>query len=345
MVPLADAAVSFNLRFLNNIYKKNTSDDSFVFQPEEISLEDDAFQGVENSRLLHFTEWWYFDSIFDNGYSIQTAVRLICLFGLEVVGISRLDIYKDGDLLYHKRNVHLMGEIEISEARPDIKINGEQVVKGYIDDLTGKWIYDIFFDMDDTSVDLHLVGQTCGYKGDVPGSEWTVVLPRANVTGTIRLNDESIEVEGTGYHDHNYEVGLPSLDNFGWYWGRISTENYTINWAEILKTRMDGYKICVISEKNGGYTNIMPEDIRIVVANYTISNLYMIPTTIFLNVDAENIKIQVKMDFPDIHHCRLMGLMNYWRYHMGCDGYITVGSQTEIIEGISICEFLRFNIF
>ena len=57
-------------------------------------LGDDAYHG---HGLLPFTEWWYFDAMFDNGYSAQMSVRVISAFGKGYV-FERLDLYKDGIL-------------------------------------------------------------------------------------------------------------------------------------------------------------------------------------------------------------------------------------------------------
>ena len=43
-----------------------------------------------------------------------------------------------------------------------------------------------------------------------------------------------------------------------------------------------------------------------------------------------------------IHHVRMMGIMNYWRYHVKCTGSITVDSEEETIDEVHMTEFLRF---
>ena len=49
---------------------------SFSFSPSDIKMQDDAFHESKSSR---YAEWWYFDAVFDNGYSIQVAVRILSI--------------------------------------------------------------------------------------------------------------------------------------------------------------------------------------------------------------------------------------------------------------------------
>ena len=59
----------------NNTYT-SLKDSPFKFIPSNLSIKDDAFHG---STAPRFTEWWYFDAVFDNGYSIQLSVRFLSI--------------------------------------------------------------------------------------------------------------------------------------------------------------------------------------------------------------------------------------------------------------------------
>jgi hypothetical protein len=188
-----DSSKSFRLSIKEN---KILGEDSFQFEPHDITLQDDAYQSALIDNYIPFTEWWYFDSIFDNGYSAQVAVRVIGLLNEEITVIKRLDIYKDNKLEYHKQEFHILSDFEASTTQPDVKINDEQVIKGYINQ-NNEWIYDLSFDMGDAEAYLHLIGVTKGYKGDVPGSTWVVVFPKATATGTINYNGTTITIKGS----------------------------------------------------------------------------------------------------------------------------------------------------
>ncbi|MEI8032794.1 MAG: carotenoid 1,2-hydratase [Chlorobiaceae bacterium] len=66
-------------------------------------------------------------------------------------------------------------------------------------------------------------GNNCG---EVPLHQWLLSVPKADVTGKIRIRDtrsgelQQIPVKATGYHDHN--LGMRPMQEYvsRWYWGR-----------------------------------------------------------------------------------------------------------------------------
>jgi hypothetical protein len=68
----------------------------------------------------------------------------------------------------------------------------------------------------------------------------------------------------------------------------------------------------------------------------------LVPYSFIFQVDKEDIQVYVNMEVIDIHHERFAGITNYWRFHIKCNGLITIDSQTEIIDEIQIAEFFRF---
>ncbi|MCF6334216.1 MAG: polysaccharide deacetylase family protein, partial [Spirochaetales bacterium] len=63
---------------------------------------------------------------------------------------------------------------------------------------------------------------------------WLPAIPYGTVAGTLRYNGETIAVEGTGYHDHNW--GNIRLDKIKtqWYWGRAKIGEYTLIFSQML---------------------------------------------------------------------------------------------------------------
>jgi hypothetical protein len=47
------------------------------------------------------------------------------------------------------------------------------------------------------------------------------------LTGTITINGETVQVEGSGYHDHNWGNAPMNALVGGWYWGRAKVEGMT----------------------------------------------------------------------------------------------------------------------
>jgi predicted secreted hydrolase len=325
----------------NKIINDNIWD--FSFSPEDIELKDDAFHRTDDLDLLHYTEWWYFDAVFENGYSVQMTIRVLSLLNQELFIFSRLDIYKNTTLISHNQEIHFLEDFYASTEVPYVKLNGKEMINGYINKDNGEWTYDISFNLKNSSAILNFVGCTKGYKGTTPGGKWAVILPRAKVNGTLLIDGKQIDVQGIGYHDHNWEVTAEAALNFGWYWGRINSNNYTFVWADILTTWYWGQPLLVINEKNGSYQNIEQKDIQFSIGKVRLSNKMIIPQTFKIKVKTDNISIDLYMDSLNVHYDPFFnGIMNYWRYHMDCKGFINIGSQTEIIDDIIIAEFLKF---
>ena len=336
--PIIDIMQNYQEHILKQTRKEHTLTSDFIFFPEDIELKDDAFHGADT---LHFTEWWYFDAIFDNGYTAQVGIRVLGLVNQGLIYV-RLDIYKEGELESHELKKFLIWDFYASEDFPLIILDGKQVMEGYIDETTGEWIYDVTLQLDRSSVDLHFVGCSKGWKGSTPGGKWAVILPRANVSGTLTTNTTNINVSGIGYHDHNWEITAFTGVNFGWFWGKVNSDHYTLTWAKIMTTRFWGQPLLVVNKGKIDFINILPEDIQLDINDIRLENGMLVPFQFNLNVQTGDIAINIIMDVIDTHHVRWVGVINYWRYHLRCRGSITIGSHTEQINEIQLAEFIRF---
>jgi predicted secreted hydrolase len=216
-------------------------------------------------------------------------------------------------------------------------------MNGYLDEKTGNLIYDISFTMDEVAAQLQFTGLTKGWKGKHEADDWwAVTLPRAKVTGMITLQDQTHEVQGSGYHDHNWNVKIFALKNIGWYWGKLYSERTAITWANILRTTMKVQPLLVINSIHNGYINVPPRNLRLTATEISEENKKMIPHVFTLEAEAETISLHVTMKSVDIHHVKIFPLMDYWRYHLKCKGSITINSETESIDDLYIAEFLKF---
>ena len=321
---------------------KSSRKSPFSFSPLDISIKDDAFHG---SKAPRYTEWWYFDTVLDNGYSAQMSVRVLSIIKKRLVLIfQRLDIYKDGHLIKHCKKRFSLKEFDASQELPIVKLAGKETIRGRVDESTGKWVYDLSFEMNDTAANLRFEGITQGWKGKNPGGDWwAVILPRAEVTGTIKVKNKEITVKGEGYHDHNWDVrGSAARNNHGWFWGKINTVSYTVTWATIFKTRHLGMPLLVVNKKNDGYINIKPDKINFVGEDLRVENKKLIPHNLVLQANDEKVKLNFQMKVLNTHHVKMMIKMNYWRFHVLCNGSIEVESKKESINETHIAEFLRF---
>ncbi|MEM0466791.1 MAG: hypothetical protein QXX20_04260 [Candidatus Thermoplasmatota archaeon] len=319
------------------IFSKTSTD--YGFNPTDITLSDDGFH---RSDMFHFIEWWYFDAIFENGYSAQMSIRVVNAFDLGIV-YSRLDIYKHGILLSHNQESYLFDMFIASSSQPLVYLDGKKIIQGYIDEKTDTWIFDVCFSFSQASADLRFIGLTKGWKGQLPGGDWWgVILPQAAVTGSLTLHDQSIPVSGRGYHDHNWEVTASAGLNFGWFWGKISSEKYAVTWSTILSTRFIRQPILVINTQCGGYLNIPSPDIDFAACNYSFDSGLLSPHSFSLVVHTSDVDMKIDIEVLSVHHDRILAVLNYWRYHVKCTGFITLQGVTEPIDSIEIAEFLRF---
>ena len=323
----------------NSHSRRGRLTDTFDFTPEDITLKDDAFH---TSKGWHFTEWWYFDAALNDGYSIQFSPLIVSALKISLL-IFRFDIYKEGHLIFHSRKVHLLSDVEISKEIPFIRIGENALIKGHRDETTGNLKYDVSVSIEGLTTELHFTGTTKGWKGKhESGDRWAVVLPRATVDGSITLQQQTMTVHGSGYHDHNWNVKIYQLQNFGWYWGKIFSGRTSITWANILRTQKIAQPLLVINMMNDGYIYIPPKNFHFTTSDISEEDGKMIPHVFKIDAQTPMVTLKVTMKTRDIHHVKLFGVMDYWRYHVRCTGTITVESTTESIDDLYIAEFLRF---
>ena len=332
-IPISKEKNNINSLFQQHLQRVN----NFVFSPEDLELIDDAFHG---SSKFGFVEWWYFDAMLNKGYSIEVNIHFFSLAYQVFIVVAKINIYKDGISQVCEKKYYPPADFYVSKDKPLIELDGKQVMKGYIDN-SGNLVYNLFLSINEVSVDLKFVGNTKGWKGVTPLSGWGVFLPSSKVTGNINLDGENISVNGNGYHDHNWNFGLKAGINFGWYWGKVNTNNYSITWSQILKTRFQNQPLLVINEKNGSYLNILPKDIPITVGDIHFKNGFLIPMSFNLEVQSEQCSIKLKIVSLKANYVRLLGLINYWKYHVKCSGSLNIGSEIEIIDDLNMVEFMR----
>jgi len=320
---------------------KSAKDIAFLFSPKDISLEDDGFQGSTASR---FTEWWYFDAVCNHGYSVQMSVRVMSVTKKHFVRISkRCNIYKNGVIIQCDTKTFSVKKSDLFNKYPLVKLGGENVINGKINN-DGKWVYDLSFHGKNMSVDLTFEGDTKGWKGKNPGGDgWNVILPKASVKGVLRIKDEKIKVQGTGYHDHNLDVRASAArNNLGWVWGKINSKNFTATWATIFDKKGLGQPILVVNENKKNYINIRPKDIEFIGYNSKKRNGKYIPYHFDLKAKTKNIHFDVSMDVSTVHHVKKIFIMHYWRFHVLYEGSITINGKTEKVNDVQMAEFVRF---
>ncbi len=199
----------------------------------------------------HNAEWWYFDARLDSGYFVVAFFRA----KHERTGNTGVEItiYKPNGEKIQKVFGYSRSEFKYNRENANLSI-GKNYIK--VDYANGALpTYEIF--LDEGALGLHLTfkAQVNGWMpgkgytqfGDKGHFGWCVALPRAEVTGTIKVDDKTLSVKGIGYHDHNWiSFNLVMFVEY-WYWGRIYSENFTFIYAIIkCNKRADDYVIKVL---------------------------------------------------------------------------------------------------
>lgn len=312
------------------------------FDLEDITPKDDAFHGSNGFAL----EWWYFDAIFDNNYSFHVGITTFSIRGYGIISPA-LEIYEDMKLAIGLREIYPFHHFQISKEIPFIKLFGETILEFNQDryDDTGEWVYNVSLRMDGQEINLQFIGTTKGWKTD----GWAVSLPKADVNGTMIINGNCIEVNGIGYHDHNwnYSISAP-IEEYGWYWGKIAGNALNVVWAKTMRIPWKEQIIVVLNRDQegrdqGGYINIEPENIHFDAKDYIWDHGW-IPTKFCLCVHDDFVDINVTMETLNIHHTNWWPIARYWRYHVRTSGYICLHSDNETVNEtvnkIQIMEFM-----
>ena len=313
---------------------------------EDIKPSDDAFHG---SPKRISAEWWYFDAVFNNGYSAHIGFKTFFRKNLGMVS-PNLQYYKDGKLVVNTAKRFLSNNFETSSEIPFVKVLNKPVFQFDKDSYnkSGDWIYNYKFKIRDNSANLNFKGVTKGWKIETDNESWTVALPKAIVSGEIVVNGKKMNVEGIGYHDHNWNYSMLTVMNYGigWYWGKISSDTFVMIWANIIKSSKKTELIAVINQDNNGYLNINPKNVHFKVEKYLNKGYKKIPICFKIQIDdiVNGIPVEVDstMESQNYHYGKQL-LADYWRYHVKSSGKISVGSKTETLDNKNqIIEYLKY---
>jgi len=313
--------------------------------PKDISPADDAFHG----SAKHFAaEWWYFDAMFTNNYSLHIGCRT---FSKGKIGLVSpfLEIYKDGKLEAKAVKRYFFRHFETSQTFPLVKLANNTILKfgqeRYKD--KGEWTYTISLKIGDLEAHLMFIGITEGWKYETDAESWTVALPKASVTGEIAVHGKKMNVKGTGYHDHNwnYTIWTPINYGKGWYWGKIMSKTLNVSWAKVMKTDSEGELIAVVNQDNKGYFPINPENIYFKADKFIRNNRKKTPTSFTIKIDdvakGTPVHVDVQMEAYDTYYSKAL-FFPYWRYHVKSTGDISIGSYKEPVNRTQMMEYLKF---
>ena len=306
--------------------------------PQDVTIQDDAYHPTKLPR----TEWWYFDASLNDNYSIQTNVRITTTLLRGTVSV-RLELYKDGIQIVENHTRALLTRLNASTTEPNVSIDGQQLIHGTYNATRDAYDYDLTLGGTGLNFTLHYTGRTKGWKiVRAHNDSWAVMSPRADVTGTIHYRGITLNVTGRGYHDHNWGIGPKKIIPYGWYWGKLNSDNYTLTWSALLSTRETDTKIAVENTLDGGYTAYTQNQIWFKPSAFVWNHGHRIPTHFFISIQTPQEMSVFHCNAETVHYQNYLGFINYWRYHLHNTGTFTYGIQTEYVNETTIGEFTQF---
>ena len=217
-----------------------------LLKPEELGLTEEIQKFEDGLRTVEKSgnyEWWYFDSKYSDGSS------LVIVFYTKPVTSFAKSFKPFVSLNYINPNgkeIRVTAESDsysFSKDGCDVKI-GDSYVKG---DLSH---YDIYFKNDEVECKLTLDASVPSWRpesghirfGEKDYFAWLPSVPEGKMNGFLKTKDETIALDGTGYHDHNWGNKLMILLMNDWYWGRAKIGDYVVVSSYIYANKKDGYK-------------------------------------------------------------------------------------------------------
>ncbi len=249
-------------------------------------------------------EWWYFDARLDNGYTVVLFFRAkherTGKTGVEVV------IYKPGQDKVQKIYNYHRSDFSASTEKAEVKIGKNYFKADNSNELFPS--YEIVLDEEEYGVHLSFKAEVQAWMpgkghtqfGNLGVFGWVVPLPRAKVTGDIRMGEQIISVQGIGYHDHNWlDFNLVRIIEY-WMWGRMYSENFTLIYALIkCNKKWDDYPIMVLMLaknaeilKSTGEFTLKQEDSEFyekIGKNYPKKLLFQFPENNSIQLDVQDI--------------------------------------------------------
>lgn len=221
------------------------SDEEFAklgLKKRDIALWED---GLRTSGKFGEYEWWYSDIKLAGGGSLvivyYTAPLTAMVNGFEPNITFNLNL-PDGTEI-KKAVKYSPADATFSKEKCDVRMKQNYIVG----DLRN---YSIHFEHEEIVCDVELNGTTPSWRPhtgmiDFGGKNyfaWIPSIPEAQAKIDLKIGDERLELEGTGYHDHNWgDVGMFWLMHH-WYWGRAKIGPYQVISSYITAKEKFGYE-------------------------------------------------------------------------------------------------------
>lgn len=314
---------------------------------EHIDPKDDAFHGTTSMPTL---EWWYFDCMLDNNFSAHIGFRIITFNGINLLKPS-INIYHGTEIIANETTFLFPDQFTVSKQIPKLLIGNKPVMifnqSAY--EQSNQWSYIVSYTLNGVGVNLTFTSDTMGWRYQTVHEGWTVAIPKGSVKGTLIIDGQNIDVEGRGYHDHNWNFSIQTpARGWSWYWGKITGETLNLAWAVIKDTGIleQTFRdtLGVFNPDQEEFIVIDPNNIRFSADSFVFKDNRFIPTKFHIIIEQDEVFVDVTLSSIDIHLSDPTFLtIHYWRYFVKVTGEMSYNDKTEHIdEKIQIIEYMRF---
>lgn len=307
-------------------------------------------------------EWWYFDAI-----AVAGEYRIVVIFydgnpfstryikrlrnGLnedsapENFPAVSISVYEENETVFYSFTEYKPDEAFFSDDNPDCEIGSNKITVEknesdlkYILNLKEKLpngdaiVANLEFKSNNTADTLFDEED----RTDSGSHIWSLIQPRAEVNGNIRIysrNEETktINFEGTGYHDHN--IGSEPMKNEfrDWYWGRYHFEYGTLIYYITNLDKERQHRAWIISKDN---SRILHDFDDITLQDKSLSLFGMMTARKFIlhNDDAQ----------VNIQHSKILDNGPFYqRYRSDAFLHVPENDAVEVSDGFS--EYIRPN--
>ncbi len=305
-----------------------------MFTPESMVFQDDA---RHRAGFFSNVETWYYDAVFENGYSIVSLLNVIHIGRIGTV-LSGIFIFRDGELIESIRKRYPLRKFYGSEKTPFLKINNQEVLNGRIENEK-QWKYRIYRGDTKVGFDLEFIKTMASFKGRTYLGNW-MVIPGFSVTGTLFLHGRKIPVKGEGYHDHNfYPIKTPFVTK-GYFFGKIHLPQASVIWARVIKNKKNIETLVMLAQKDG-YRSIHPKYMHFLINEEQKDHWKKMPYSCQIVIDDPQFQMDVSFQPKTYHYIGILAA-HYWRYHEHYTGSYILNNMKEKIDIIDVAEYLKF---
>jgi len=227
--------------------QSTTSEDKELYTPATWSTDLAQYEDGQRVEVTNQTfEWWYFDTILDDGSTcVVNFLNKIPFQSCPLLPILQLNISTPTGQVYQMEVVFQPDQYSASRNKCHVTMGSKNGVEGNLQ------TYYLHVENDDKEsgylcADLNLTAVVPGWRmgpylpPQVAAQQWLgeqVVIASGTVTGTLTYGGQTRPVKGTCYHDHQWGGGAQAAGPMkvtSWYWGRTCIGDHSIVFAQVL---------------------------------------------------------------------------------------------------------------